>query len=293
MHVLDDRDVRRISPQVAVAAMRNGLLEASAGQLTSPPRLRAELGPDSYVFTVGGLRGGHSGFRAYRTGANAGDQLVAVWGPDGRLAGVVVGDELGARRTGALGGVAADVLARPDATIVAVIGTGRQAWTQLWAISAVRALSRMHVYSRDPEHRAAFARRAAEELQIASTPAPTAELAAGDADIVVLATTATQPVIDAAAIRPGTHLTTVGPKLAGAHEAPTEILAKAAIVACDSPQQAAAYTQPFFVEPGSLTPLSAVLDGSQAGRIRPEDITIYCSVGLAGTEVLLAAACFT
>jgi ornithine cyclodeaminase/alanine dehydrogenase-like protein (mu-crystallin family) len=293
MRVLTDDDVRRISPATAVAAMRAALLEAHRGRLASPPRLRADAGSADYVFTVGGLLDGQSGFRVYRAGPSAGDQLVAVWEPDGHLAGVVAGDELGARRTGALGGVAADVLARPDATTVAMIGTGRQAWTQLWAISAVRQLSDVRIYSRDPERRAAFAGRAAEELHVPARPAASAEQAAAGADIVVLATTSAEPVIDPAAIAAGTHLTTVGPKSARAHETPAELLARATIVTCDSPQQAGAYAEPFFTDPGRLTPLSAVVAAQVPGRASPADITVYCSVGLAGTEVLLAAALFS
>lgn len=272
--------------------MRDALLAAHRGELASPPRLRAAAGPADYVFTVGGRPGGPTGFRVYRAGPAAGDQLVAVWQPDGNLAGMVVGAELGARRTGALGGVAADVLARPDATTVAVIGTGRQAWTQLWALGAVRHLSDVRTYSRDPDRRTAFARRAAAELQVAARPAASAEQAAAAADILILATTSAQPVIDPAAVAAGTHVTTVGPKAAQAHETPTELLARAAIVTCDSPQQAAAYPEPFFTDPASLTPLSAVVAGPAPGRASPDDITVYCSVGLAGTEVLLAAALF-
>jgi ornithine cyclodeaminase/alanine dehydrogenase-like protein (mu-crystallin family) len=125
MRVLTDDDVRRMSAAEAVGVMRSALLSAHAGRLVAPPRLRAGLGFADYVFTAGGLNGGPSGFRVYRTGASADDQLVAVWQPDGHLTGIVAGDELGARRTGALGGVAADVLARPGATTAAVIGAGR------------------------------------------------------------------------------------------------------------------------------------------------------------------------
>ena len=216
MRILHDAHVRQLAPWVAVDAARRGLLAAHAGRLTSPPRLRAEAGATDYVFTVGGLRDGVSGFRAYRTGPRAGDHLVAVWNHDGELAGVVVGAELGARRTGALGAVAG-------------------------------------------------------------------------ADIVVLATTSTSPVLDAAAIRPGTHLTTVGPKWAGAHELPLDLAEKAAVITCDSPQQAAHYPRRFFVDPAALTALGAVVAGEEPGRTGDADITVHCSVGLAGTEVLLGA----
>lgn len=274
----------------AVTAARRASLEAHAGQLMSPPRLHADVGPTGYVFTAGGIRDGQRGFRAYRTGPGAGDQLVAGWQPDGRLAGVVVGDELGARRTGAPGAVAADALARPESAVLAVIGTGRQAWTQVWAVSAVRRLSQVQVFSRDPARRARFARRVSKELGLACSPVRTAEQAVSGADVAVLATTSTVPVLDAAAVGPGTHVTTVGPKWADAHETPLELLSRAAIVTCDSPQQAAAYGAPFFADPAGLTALSAVVAGDLAGRTQPGDITVHCSVGLAGTEVVLAAA---
>jgi ornithine cyclodeaminase/alanine dehydrogenase-like protein (mu-crystallin family) len=106
----------------------------------------------------------------------------------------------------------------------------------------------------------------------------------------VLATTSERLVIDPAAVPAGAHLTTVGPKSAHAHETPTGLLARAAVVTCDSPAQAAAYPEPFFVDPGRLTPLGAVVAAAAPGRTGPDDLTVYCSVGLAGTEVLLAAA---
>lgn len=142
MRVLDDDDVRAAPASTVVAAAREALLQAGRGELAAPPRARTELGSVDYVFTAGGLADGTSGFRAYRAGQPAGDQLVAVWDAAGRLTGVVVGDELGARRTGALGAVAVDALSRPDAHTLGLVGTGRQAWTQLWAVAAVRELTR-------------------------------------------------------------------------------------------------------------------------------------------------------
>ncbi|RCW40729.1 ornithine cyclodeaminase/mu-crystallin family protein [Halopolyspora algeriensis] len=129
MRVLTDEDVIALSPETAVDAAREALEEFARGRLAAPPRVRAELGDVDYVYTTGGVSGDVSGFRAYRAGASEGDQLVAVWNASGRLVGTVVGEELGPRRTGALGGVAVDVLAAERARTVAVIGTGTQAWT--------------------------------------------------------------------------------------------------------------------------------------------------------------------
>ena len=288
MMILTDDDVCAASAAMVVAAAREALLQAGRGELTAPPRARAELGSVDYVFTVGGLSDGTSGFRAYRAGHPAGDQMVAVWNASGQLTGLVVGDELGARRTGALGAVAVDLLARPEADTAGVVGTGRQAWAQLWALTAVRELRQVRVYSPDQQHRRDFAARAREELGLMVWPSEDAASAVCDAGIVILATRSTTPVIDVTDIAVGAHVTTVGPKFADRHEMPSGLVAAAALVTCDSPAQAAAYPEPFFTGSTPLVSLADVLLGTSKGRRHSDDITVHCSVGLAGSEVLLA-----
>lgn len=290
MIVAGDEDVRSLRPRAAVDAMRDLLCSAAEGSVKAPPRLRAELGGLDYVFTVGRLADDTSGFRVYRAGGPGGDQLTAVWSPDGELRGIVTGDELGARRTGALGAVAADVLARADASTVGVVGSGTQAWTQLWALSAVRQLDRVRVHSPTAAHREAFARRAADELGLGASAVASAREAVAGADLIVLATRSTAPVIEADDVSPGAHLVTVGPKSANGHETPLELVTRAAVVTCDSPAQARAYPEPFFTS--ELVDLAQVVAGHAVGRRRPDEITLHCSVGLAGSEVALAALLF-
>lgn len=273
---------------MVVAAAREALLQAGGGELVAPPRVRSELGRLDYVFTAGMLADGSSGFRAYRAGQPPGDQLVAVWDAGGALAGLVVGEELGARRTGALGAVAADALARPDAHTVGLVGTGRQAWAQLWALAAVRGMRQVRVYSPSVQHREGFVARARAELGLAASASSDAASAVCDADIVVLATRSTEPVIEAADVAIGAHVTTVGPKFRNSHEAPLQLATAAAVLTCDSPEQAAAYPEPFFTGSTPLTSLADVLLGVAPGRRNRDDITMHCSVGLAGSEVLLA-----
>ena len=286
LRVATDEDVRRLPATAAVQTMQEVL--ALRGELLAPPRIRAELGEFDFVYTAGRVPSGASGFRVYRAGRPAGDQLTAVWAPDGRLRGVVVGDELGARRTGALGGVAADVLARPEAATLGVVGSGAQAWTQVWAISAVRDLRSLTVFSPNREHREAFALGAATHFGLEARAAENPAEAVAGADIVVLATSSRSPVIEADDVAPGTHVTTLGPKSAGGHEAPLELVARAAIISCDSPAQAHAYPEPFFAGDTELVDLASLVDGSAPGRAREDEITLHCSVGLAGTEVALA-----
>jgi ornithine cyclodeaminase/alanine dehydrogenase-like protein (mu-crystallin family) len=290
VRILTDDDVWAAPPSLTVAAARETLAQLGRGELRAPARVRSKLGAIDYVFTAGALADGSSGFRAYRAGQDhvSGDQLVAVWEPDGRISGLVVGTALGEARTGALNAVAADLLARTEAHTLGLIGTGRQAWAHLWALTAVRPLHDIRVYSPNSQHRNAFAARARDELGLRAQVRDDATTAVRGADIVVLATRSATPVIDAADVAAGAHVTTIGPKAQSGHEIPTALVAKASVVTCDSPRQAAAYREPFFTDPTSLTPLADVLCGAAPGRKRPDDITVHCSVGLAGSEVLLA-----
>lgn len=133
------------------------------GELVAPPRAHVDFGGGRLTFTAGRLRGSWFGYRSYDTFASdPGAQLVIVHDEaSGVVRAIAIGNELGPRRTGAIGAVAADALARPDARVVAVIGSGTQAYTQLWALAAVRELREVRVYSRDPAHRAAFAQQVA------------------------------------------------------------------------------------------------------------------------------------
>ncbi len=290
MQLLTDDDVRdRLTPALAVSVARRCLIEAYQDVLSAPPRLRADLGAVDLVFTVGGYVDGPVGFRAYGTWPQETDQAVVVWGPDGSLLCCVLGRELGTLRTGALGGAAVDALARSDAVRVGVVGSGRQAWAQLWAVSAVRTPLAVRVFSPRAEHRERFAERADLELGVSAAAVSDARQAVRWADIVILATVSDRPVISADWIEPGAHVNTVGPKTRAAHETPPELVDAARVAVSDSPAQAAAYAEPFVTD-RELQHLGAVLAGAEAGRRSEDDITLYCSTGLAGSEVAMALA---
>ena len=287
--VLGDDDVRRLlTPQAAVAAARSALTAAYWGDLAAPPRLHAGIGGISLAFTAGGFPAGPLGVRVYGTWPGQSDQAVLVWDGDGRLAGVITGTELGARRTGALGGVAADLLAPPGDVTAAVLGSGAQAWTQLWAASAVRRFRQVRVYSPTAGHAAAFAARAWAELGLPAAAVGGAHEAVIGADLILVATRAAYPVLESGWISPGAHVTTVGPKTVTAHEIPPALADRADMIVSDSPAQAAAYGEPFFTS-RPLAHLGAIAAGQASGRRRADQLTLYCSTGLAGSEVVIAA----
>lgn len=293
MKVLFDDDVRnRLDAADALRAARRAVVDAYEGVLMAPARLHADFGENGLVFTAGGYADGPLGFRVYGLWPGDSDQVVLVWQGDGRLRGCVIGSELGARRTGALGGVAVAALARANATRIGIIGSGVQAWTQLWAISAIRRLTSVRIFSPTRENRQTFAERAEAELDLHAVPCSTPEEAVADADLVVLATRSEQPVVEVDWIGPGTHVNTIGPKLASAHETPSELVEIADAFVSDAPDQADAYGTPFFTR-RALTHLGAVVAGDHPGRTSGNDITLYCSTGLAGSEVVLAETLLT
>ncbi|MGC4787710.1 ornithine cyclodeaminase family protein [Micromonospora sp. DT178] len=276
-----------------VAAMRDALLAAYAGRLVAPPRAAAPLGGGRMVLTAGHLTGEWYGYRSYDTfGHPESEQVVVLHdGRTGAVRAVAVGEELGSRRTGGLGGVAVDALARPDAATLGVIGSGGQAWTQVWAAAAVRPLREVTVHSRSAARREAFAARVRAELGVPARAVDSARAAVRDRDVVVLATTAVGPVLDAADLAPGTHVNTVGFKQVDRHEFGTDLLDAADLLVTDSLAQAAAYDPPMLATlpayAGRLRDLGAVLAGAVAGRTGADQVSVFCSTGLAGTEVLL------
>ncbi|MBQ0893633.1 ornithine cyclodeaminase family protein [Micromonospora sp. U56] len=292
--IFTDREVAAaLDASATVAAMRDALLAAHAGRLVAPPRAAAPLDGGRMVLTAGHLTGEWYGFRSYDTfGLPESEQLVVLHdGRTGAVRAVAVGEELGSRRTGGLGGVAVDALARPDAATLGVIGSGRQAWTQVWAAAAVRPLREVTVHSRSAARREAFAARVRVELGVPARAVDSPRSAVRDRDVVVLATTSTTPVLDATDLAPGTHVNAVGFKQADRHEFGCDLLDRADLLVTDSPAQADAYSPPMLaaVEPyaGRLRDLGAVLAAAVPGRTGADQVSLFCSTGLAGTEVFL------
>jgi ornithine cyclodeaminase/alanine dehydrogenase-like protein (mu-crystallin family) len=112
-------------------------------------------------------------------------------------------------RVAATCGLAANYLARPDARVAALLGTGWQAGGQAAAIAAVRPIERIRCYSPDAERRQAFAREMSETLGITVTAASSACEAVAGADVVMCATSSMQPVLSADWLEPGMHVSSL------------------------------------------------------------------------------------
>jgi alanine dehydrogenase len=287
MRLLTDAEVHAaISAPAAIDLMALATVQSHRGELVSPPRPTIDGGGTAFTVTAGGRPGGTSGFRVYGSWGPGSDQFTAVWTGEGRLAGIVLGSALGMYRTGALGGVAVRALARLDATTLGVIGSGAMAWAQVWAACSARGIERVDIHSPTAERREAFARRVEAELGVEAHAVADAESVVAGHDILIVSTVATSPVLRAGWLAPGTHVSSTGPKARGASELAPELAALAAVVTSDSPQQVAA--QGSWFSPRGVDHLGAIVAGDIPGRTTADEVTLYCSIGLSGTEVLLA-----
>ncbi|MFK0160938.1 ornithine cyclodeaminase family protein [Rhizobium sp. NPDC090279] len=302
MKIMKDEDLAGTALMpVAIEALEAAFAAKARGMFISPSRHHVAFpGNGDLVFTVGGILGERplAGFRVYETfDGPEHSQIVALWSANNaKLKGIVLGERLGQIRTGAIGGIAIRHLSAPNARTIGVIGSGAQARTQLIAAAAVREIEAIRVFSRDEKSRKAFAKEMQRALGIAIEPVKSVAEAVADADIVLCATDSDVPVIHASELKPGVHINTVGPKTLTGHEIGLDIADAADLIATDSLEQTRTYASPFFLAESRherrIRELADIVAKNTPGRTSPFDTTLFCSVGLAGTEVIVASAIF-
>jgi len=198
-------------------------------------------------------------------------------------------------RTAAASAVATRALARPDATELAIIGTGVQARSHLRALAETRSLTGIRVAGRTPERAAAFAAALPGHAGVPVRACASAEAAVAGAGIVVTATSAAEPVVRREWLAPGCHINAVGAYSPRTRELDTATVAGAALFA-DSRESASNEAGDLLLPlaEGAITAdhlraeLGEVLTGQAAGRTSAEEITVFKSLGLA-VEDLAAA----
>ncbi len=189
------------------------------------------------------------------------------------------------------------LLAREDATDLGLIGTGKQAWWHLKAVSAVRKLRRIRVYSPQEKRRRAFAGRAAMELGIAVTAVDNARAAVEDADIVIAATNASEPVLDGSWLATGAHVVSIvsGDKGSTRRELDDETMRRAALIVAHSKGGAMEHRNGDLAGPvdagilswEKIVDLPDLVAGTSPRRSGRSDITVFKNNG--GTGLQFAA----
>jgi len=267
-----------------------------ARQAENAPRARVAstmLRPGNPVLTrmnlLGAALDGRVGHKCYPVSQQHGATFwFTLFGSNGEMLALIEADRLGQIRTGAASGLATRALARPDARVAAIIGTGWQARTQLAAMCAVRPIERARAWSRTAENVTTFCAEMSATLGIPVEPAATGEAAVRDADVVAVMTNASEPVLRGAWLRPGTHVNAAGSNRATASEIDAAVVQRAALVAVDDLAQAkvesgdliAAEQDAHVWDWSRAVRLADIVAGNHAGRAADDDITLFESLGI-------------
>jgi ornithine cyclodeaminase/alanine dehydrogenase-like protein (mu-crystallin family) len=203
--------------------------------------------------------------------------------------------EITAIRTAAASGLATQLLARPEASDLALLGAGEQAQTHLEAMLCVRALRRIRVWTRDPVKARDFAAREGAKHGVAIESSATVRDAVRDADIICTLTKSREPILEGQWIAPGAHLNVVGSSVATDAEIDTPAVVRGRLfVDCRNStiHEGAEYLR--ALRAGAISPehilgeIGEVASGSKPGRLAAEDVTLYKSLGVAPQDLASA-----
>ncbi|MEX0923459.1 MAG: cyclodeaminase [Rhodovibrionaceae bacterium] len=202
-------------------------------------------------------------------------------------------------RTAAAGAVAAKHLARDDAKVAGILGTGLQARLQLEALTLVRPIRKALVWGRDAGKTESFAKEMSGSLGIAVEVAESADAAAFGSDILVTTTPSRAPLLTVAGLHPGLHITAMGSDAEGKNEIAPEALAKANRVVLDRRSQceklgelAAALKAGAVEAEADFPELGEVILGKAPGRGGAEEITLCDLTGTGAQDTAIALYAF-
>jgi ornithine cyclodeaminase len=309
--ILSHRDVlAALSPQACAEAMAAVLAAHARGETYQPLR-SVQVPPDAAGFMglMPAWRGSHDGTAAAfavkvlclmpgnpALGLDTHQGTVTLFdGETGAPTAILDASAVTAVRTAAVTAVATGLLARRDARTLAILGAGVQGRAHLHALAAVRDFARIYIYAPTRAHAQALAEEAtlAGPELIAAT---SGEEAVSQADVVVAATSAREPVLARGWLKPGTHLNAVGASTPRAREIDTATVAASALF-CDSRESLRNEAGEFQLAvsegliPGERhvrAELGEVLAGRGPGRLDDGELTLFRSLGLA-IEDLAAA----
>jgi len=285
LQITEDQ-VRELLPmRECVLLMREVFKDLRTGAAQNQARRRLTLPNGSTLHSLAGAWGKYFGTKIYSSHPKVGANFFfLLFGAEtARPLAQFEANYLGQIRTGAASGYATDVLAAPDASTLAIIGSGFQAHAQFDAIRQVRAIKEVRVWSRNQEKREKFA------SLIGATASETAEHALRGADIVATATSAKDPVLESAWIAAGTHINAMGSNQAQRRELPSDLVARADLIAVDSIEQAKIEAGDLLLAPVSWEDPRIIELSKVDARPAGSPVTIFKSLGL-GVEDVAAAA---
>jgi ornithine cyclodeaminase len=292
--VISGREVAdNLSYETCIPLMREAMIALSGGATKQLLRSIIDLA-EGRLFGImpGALDEGAFGAKLISifpvaAGAPSHQGVLVLFDPAGGApACLIEAGELTAIRTASASAAATDALARPEASRLAILGTGEQAWRHIEAINRVRALDRVTIWGRSREKSEALARRSRDELALSSSITDDVESAVADADIVCTVTAAAEPILLGRWVGPGIHLNIVGSSRAGPVEIDGELVVKSRFFA-DHRESVLRQGAEFLdaraaglVDDDHIVgEIGALFAGAVEGRRNADEITLYKSLG--------------
>ncbi len=296
----------------AVDALRAGFAQVGTGTAAELDKTMLGYGDHATLHALGAAvpDAGLAGAKTWTHTPGGADPVLCMFDTrTGCLVALIEAFALGQLRTAGTAALATDLLADPDASVLAVIGTGKQALPQVAAVAQVRHIAEVRAYSPSPEHRGAFCAKVADSLGLRCVASSSAEEAVDGASIVTLVTRATDPVLLDAMVKPGMHVNAVGAIDLARREFEPAILSRCAVVVTDSLAQAKRHSSELRAyfgagdadeagSPGppasdggswtSVRPLGSVVAGGVSRQ--PGDVTLFKGMGSGIEDVALGAA---
>jgi alanine dehydrogenase len=296
---ISEAEVREVlTMPIALEAVEEISRKQATGEVVNHPRRRFELSSGGFFhyMAAADFSAGFLAMKQYTFVRGKIRFLVPLYEiATGDLLAIIEADYMGQLRTGAASGVATKYLARRDASVAAIIGTGGQAKTQLEAIAAVRKLSSARVYSRNAEYRKQFAREMSQRISIPVEPANSSSEAVRGAHIICTATTASQPVVRGTDLASGMHINAIGANHANKRELDEEAVSCADVIVVDSIEQSRQEAGDLIIAfKGDeicwtgVKKLSDVVAGKVGGRTSDTEVTLFKSNGIASWDLAVA-----
>ncbi len=295
---LTENDVKQVlTVDMALAGVESAHRDLALGQAVDTPRQRSRLPQTVLHILQGALPAqGVLGYKAYTSNRSGNRFLVHLFdAATGLHKAVIEADYLGMMRTGAASGVAARWLARPDAAVAGVFGSGWQAEGHVRAICAALPLELVKVCGRDAGKLRDFCARLSEQTGRRVVPAANAEDAVREADLIGTVTTAAKPLFDADWLQPGAHINGAGSNALIRQELSEATLRRCGLIAVDTVPTALAEAGDLLplLEKGrlhsrQLVELGEIIVGRHPGRGDAAQITLFESQGLAIQDLAVA-----
>ena len=295
---LAENDVKQVlTVEMALEAVESAHRDLALGQALDTPRQRSRLPQTVLHILQGALPAqGIIGYKAYTSNRSGNRFLVHLFdAASGQLKAVLEADYLGMMRTGAASGVATKWLARPQAKVAGVFGSGWQAEGHVRAICAALPIELVKVFGRKTEKLPSFCARLSELTGRRIIPAASAEDAVRDSDVVGTVTTAASPLFDAEWLSPGAHINAAGSNALIRQEISEAAVRRCGLITVDSVATALAEAGDLLplLEKGRLSArqlveLGDVIIGRQHGRSDAGQITLFESQGMAIQDLALA-----